>query len=311
MSDQIQKNTLLITGGTGLIGSALIASFIQQHFKIIVLTRSPHKITTQYAQSNQVIAVSQFEDIATDEKIDYVINLAGESIGGPRWTDARKEKLISSRVSTTDQLVQWLIRTQQQPKCIISGSAVGYYGIDSQEQWRVVCNEDSSAQPIFLSEICQRWEKSITPLIDKNLNVKIIRLGVVFAKHSPALKQMLLPIRFNLVGNVGSGKQPLTWIHIDDVVNAVHFLLKNETKEKVYNLCAPDHETQSDFVNISRHILNKTTFFPMPAAFFKIALGEQAHLIINGQFVAPRNLIQAGYSFKYPNLNIALNQLLQ
>lgn len=310
MNDQVQQNpTILITGGTGLIGSAIIPSFIQQSFKIIVLTRSSQKITEKYAHQN-VHAVSSFDEIAVDEHIDYVINLAGESIGGPRWTDARKEKLISSRVSTTEHLVNWLLKTKQQPKCIISGSAVGYYGIDPSLQWHTVCNENSPPQPIFLSEICQRWEQSIAPLKNENLNVKIIRLGVVFAKQSPALKQMLLPIKMNLVGNVGSGQQPLTWIHIDDVVAAIHFLLKDENQGGVYNLCAPDHETQADFVKVSQRVLGKTTFFPMPAAFFKVALGEQANLIINGQFVAPKNLLAAGYQFKHPNLESALEDLL-
>lgn len=304
-----KQNTILITGGTGLIGSALTHDFLKSFYKVIILTRHPEKLVERYRNQN-VQGISSFDEILPNEQIDYVINLAGESIGGKPWTESRRKTIISSRVDTTNQLVKWLKIRPNKPQCIISGSAVGYYGINEQHNWQTL-DEDSPSQPIFMSELCQKWENAILPLKAENFNIKIIRLGVVFARHAPALKQMLLPIKLNTVGKIASGKQPISWIHIEDLISAIHFLLHSKQSESIYNLTAPDLKTQKEFVQISSEILKKTPFLPLPEFPLKCILGEQSQLITNGQFVYPKHLIAENFEFKYPTLKIALNNILK
>lgn len=304
-----KENTILITGGTGLIGSALTHHFLKSFYKVIILTRNPEKLEQRYRNQN-VQGIRHFDEISSDQQIDYVINLAGESIGGKPWTQTRRTAIISSRVETTQQLVTWLKKRQNKPKCIISGSAVGYYGINEQHNWQVL-DENSPSQPIFMSELCQKWENSILPLAEDHFNIKIIRLGVVFAAHAPALKQMLLPIKLNTIGKIASGHQPISWIHLDDVISAIEFLFKSEQSQTIYNLTAPDLKTQKEFVQISSEILKKMPFLPLPEFPLKCILGEQSQLITNGQFVYPKHLIAEGFEFKYATLKDALKHVLK
>ncbi|MBF7687031.1 TIGR01777 family oxidoreductase [Acinetobacter rathckeae] len=306
----LAQHTILITGGTGLIGTALIQYFLAQQCHIIVLTRSPEQVSAKY-QNKAVTLVPHFNDISPNTTIDYVINLAGENISSQRWNEQRKQVLIQSRVNTTKQLTNWLDTQNIKPKCIISGSAVGYYGIDQTKTWQHVCNENSPPQNIFISEICQKWEKAILPwAIEQQQNLKIIRLGVVFSQHAPAFKQMLLPIKLNAVGNIGSGQQPLTWIHIEDVINAIVFLMTSRGKHQIYNLSAPQQTSQQQFVMACKSILHKHTPFSVPESLLKLVLKEQAELITNGQYVSPTHLSDDGYQFLYPTLDQALGHLL-
>ncbi|MBF7682775.1 TIGR01777 family protein [Acinetobacter sp. B5B] len=306
----LTQKTILITGGTGLIGTALITFLLQQSCHIIVLTRSPHRIKERYS-SKQVTPIGTFNDINTATTVDYVINLAGENIGSQRWSEQRKQDLIHSRVDTTQQLTHWLDTQKIKPECIISGSAIGYYGIDNTKKWQHICDEESPSQNIFVSKVCQKWENAILPWAEKQQqNVKIVRLGVVFAKQAPAFKQMLLPIKMNAVGNIGSGQQPLTWIHIDDVVNAIVFLMCSNTQYNVYNLTAPQQTTQQQFVRTCKDILHKYTPLSLPESVLKFVLKEQAELITNGQYVRPKHLSEEGYPFLYPTLDKALQHLL-
>lgn len=274
------------------------------------MTRSPNQVLKKY-NHERVTPIRTLDDIKKNLQINYVINLAGESIGSRRWTDSRKENLINSRVKTTEQLTHWLDTHNIKPKCIISGSAVGYYGVDQNKTWQKICDEDTPPQHIFISEICQKWEQAILPwALERQQNIKIIRLGVVFAQQAPAFKQMLLPIKLNSVGKIGSGQQPLSWVHIDDVVNAIVFLMKSPTQHKIYNLSAPQHITQQQFVHTCKKILHKYTPLSLPEIILKLILNEQAELITNGQFVTPKHLNDEGYQFKYPALDQALHDLL-
>lgn len=304
----ISASTILITGGTGLIGTALTQHFLTQNCQIILLTRHPQAIKQKYV-NQQVTIISQLTDIPQTQNIDYVINLAGESVGGGLWTKKRKQKLIDSRINTTNTLVQWLQTKGSKPKCTISGSAVGYYGIDTTHQWQTQ-DETSPAQNIFMSELCQKWENVIAPLKQLGFNTKIIRLAVVFSKKAPALKQMLLPIKLNTFGKIASGKQPICWIHMDDVIHAIEYILETPTTYDIYNLCAPDHTTQEEFVKNACQLMHKIAPLPLPECLLNLTLQEQAQLVTNGQFVQPKNLLNSGYRFKYTNLKDALNQIL-
>lgn len=299
----MQKLTVLVTGASGFIGSHLLPFLLKRQYKVIALTRQ----TNKSSQHPDLQWVTSFEQIQT-QQIDYVINLAGENIGQKRWSSERKQQLINSRVNTTQRLYEWLQQQHIFPKCIISGSAIGYYGIDPQEQWNTSCDENTPAQAIFMSELCQAWEQ--TALKFSQQNTKIIRLGIVFGQGGGILPQMLLPIRLNAAGKIGSGQQPVVWIHIQDVLSAIVFLLDSNSAQKVYNLVAPEQTNQQQFVKIASKILKRKPFISLPKFVFELALGEQSQLILNGQYVHPKALQALGFEFQYPTLNMALGEIL-
>ena len=294
---------VLVTGATGFIGQHLICALLEQGFYVLGLTRQQGK------KSDHAILfwVSEFSDIS-QRNIDYVINLAGENIGASRWSEARKQQLIASRVGTTQALFNWLREHNIQPKRIISGSAVGFYGIDPTEQWQKNCTEQDSSQAIFMSELCQQWEAMA--LSDVHFDVRILRLGVVLAADGGILPQMLNPIRWNMVGRIGSGQQPFAWVHIEDVLRAILFVLKTDHPAKIYNLVAPERTSQQQFVQIASQLLKKHPIFPLPAWVLQFLLGEQSQLVLNGQYVVPEELTQARFQFKYDTLQKALSKIL-
>lgn len=298
----MQQQTVLITGASGFIGSYLLPFLIARGYYIIALTRQHNRVSTHSA----LRWVNDLDQIET-QHINYVINLAGENIGAKRWTEQRKQQLIHSRVAMTEQLYQWLEQRQIFPTCIISGSAIGYYGIDPQQQWKLVCDENTPPQAIFMSELCQRWEQTALKFIQQK--TKIIRLGVVFGQGG-ILPQMLLPIRLNAVAKIASGQQPVVWIHIQDVLNAILFLLQSDHRQKVYNLVAPDRVNQQQFAQVAAHILKRKPFMTLPKCVFTLLLGEQSQLILNGQYVVPKALLDQGFQFQYPDLNTALTEIL-
>ncbi|WOE32975.1 MULTISPECIES: TIGR01777 family oxidoreductase [unclassified Acinetobacter] len=298
------QSSVLITGASGFIGSHLIPYLLHKQYRIIALTRQKNRS----AIDPNLHWINDLDQLP-DSDIDYVINLAGESIGQGRWHPVRKQQLIESRVNTTRQLYQYLTQHHIQPKRIISGSAVGFYGIDPLEQWQQILTEQSPPQAIFMSELCQQWE-AVTAQYPAQ-KTKIIRLGIVFGKNGGILPQMLLPIKFNLVSKIGSGRQPCVWIHIDDVIAAIEYLMHTDTNTDVFNLVAPELSSQQSFAQTAAQILHRKPLFSLPAWLMKRLLGEQSQLILNGQYVQPQALQQHGFEFKYPTLTSALTHLLK
>lgn len=297
------KERVLITGASGFIGTRLTEYLLAKDYAVIGLSRKKD-LVSPHPDMQWITALSELK---TDQ-IDYVINLAGESIGQGRWTAARKQKLIASRVQTTEQLYRYLEQRRIVPKCIISGSAIGYYGIDTTEQWQQACTEQSQAQTIFQSELCQQWEQ--TALQFSNQNTKIIRLGIVLSAKGGILPQMLLPIRLNVAGKIGNGRQPVVWIHIRDVLQSIEFIMTSNVPKQVWNLVAPERVSQADFVSLASRQLNKRPLLNLPAGLMKLVLGEQSQLILNGQYVKPQALLDAGYTFQFSTLKEALANLL-
>lgn len=298
------RSTILITGATGFIGQHLLKRWTDAGHRILAYTR---RNSLKGLDPN----VTWFQDFATlsPEAIDYVVNLAGENIGAARWSDKRKQQLIDSRIHTTTILRDWLLQHGIHPKCIVSASAIGFYGIDDTEQWTQRCDETADSQNIFVSELCQQWEAVWTQA--PHLNLKIMRLGIVLGANGGILPQMLLPIKLNAVGKIGHGRQPIAWVHLADVMQAIEFLWRDTSSQRVFNVVAPELTTQAQFAKTASRILGRVPFLPAPAWLFQLALGEQSQLILNGQFVVPKALEAAGFQFQYPTLQSALAQILK
>lgn len=294
--------TVLVTGATGFIGSHLLEYLLKHDFHVIAYSRQQKN-----SSNNQLQWIQDFSEI---EKlsIDYVVNLAGESIGEGRWSEKRKQQLIQSRVETTAKLYQYLNQFQMKPTCIVSTSAIGFYGIDSEENWSVECDEASPSQNIFMSELCQKWEAEALSHSDQN--TKIMRLAVVFGKGGGILPQMLLPIKLNLIGKIGTGRQPMTWVHVDDVIQAILFLFKSDSSQQIYNVAAPDHISQLQFVQIASQVLKRKPLLFLPSFVMKMLMGEQSQLVLNGQFVQPKALLKQEFQFQYTDLSNALKQIV-
>lgn len=298
------KPVVLLTGASGFIGSHLVHFLLERDYRVIGLTRQKNKREPHpdFHWINQLDELKQHQ-------IDYVVNLAGESIGQGRWTAARKKKLLNSRLDTTRHLFDYLEKNQLRPKRIISTSAVGYYGIDPNERWEQVCTEQSPPQDIFMSELCAKWEQ--LALSYANQNTKILRFAVVFGKGGGILPQMLLPIKLNLFGRIGHGRQPVTWVYLEDVLRAIEFLMLDDTTEQIFNVVAPEKSSQAQFARTAAQILKRKPLFPLPACSLKMMLGEQSQLVLNGQYVQPKALQEAGFQFHYPTLKEALDNILK
>ena len=297
------KPVVLMTGASGFIGSHLVKFLLASDYAVIGLTRQK-KLREEHPDFHWINDLEELKN----HQIDYVINLAGESIGQGRWTVARKKKLLDSRLNTTKQLYDYLEKNQIKPKRIISTSAIGYYGIDPQERWDRVCTEQSPPQSIFMSELCEKWEK--LALSYTGQDTKIVRFAVVFGQGGGILPQMLLPIKLNMFGRIGHGRQPVTWVHLQDVMRVIEFLMQQPTKQQVFNVVAPEKVSQAQFARIAAQVLKRKPLLPLPACSMKMMLGEQSQLILNGQYVQPKALQEAGFEFSYPTLKEALIEIL-
>ncbi len=307
---------VLITGGTGLIGRALSAALLRGGHRVIVLTRSPEKAREILPAG----AVAFKWDGRSPEgwahlikETDAVVNLAGESIGGEtlpaiftrRWTDTQKRRIKQSRVDAGKALVEAITAAKKKPAALIQASAVGYYGPRGDE----AIPESAPAGTDFLAGVCHAWETSTAGVAKVGVRHVAIRTGLVLAPEGGILPVMLLPFHLFAGGPVGSGKQVVSWIHIQDQVNAIRFLLENETAQGAYNLSAPNPVSNAEFGRVAGRVLRRPSFIPTPGFALKLGLGEKASLVLEGQRAVPERLLEAGYAFAYETLETALRDL--
>lgn len=301
---------LLVTGGTGFIGTALCRALLRDGHAITLLTRNPGKATDLFGLGVQTVQNFSALDPATH--FDVVVNLAGEPIVGSRWTDARKAVLHASRRDLTRSLVEWIAGAHCKPRLMISGSAIGYYGVQPLGD-ACSLSEDAPAQDIFMSQICQDWESSAQAVQQLGVALAILRLGIVLGPCSlgqGALPKMLLPIRLGLSGVLGHGQQVVSWVHLADVLGAIaHVMRRSGAQAKgVFNLTAPESCTQQEFVRVASRVLKRRWALPVAAPSWVLQglLGEQAALLLQGQRVFPTHLQNTGYNFVFPQLEPAL-----
>ena len=296
---------ILLTGGTGLIGTQLIHQLGHLH-QFTVLTRSVEK--ARKTLPADVTFISGLHDVADFADFDAVINLAGEPIADKRWTPLQKRKICHSRWDLTEQLVNRMRRCDNPPGVFISGSAIGFYGRQGSND---ITEYSYTVHEEFTHEVCQRWEKIAHSAASEHTRVCTLRTGVVLDKDTGALPKMALPVKLGVGGKIASGEQYLSWIHIDDMVAAIAFLLTNDNCEGPFNLTAPAPATNAAFTRALADTLHRPAFFTVPAFVLKILMGESADMVITGQKVLPKRLQEQGFSFTYPTLGGALKQIYQ
>jgi uncharacterized protein len=295
---------ILFSGSHGLVGTALIKSLeADGGHEIFRLVRHYPESPSQIEWSPERYSIA----LARIEGFDAVVHLAGESIAEGRWTEAKKKRIRDSRVKGTRLLGDALANLTKPPKIMISASAIGYYGNRADE----VLTESSAPGDDFLSDVCVEWEKATALATEKGIRVVNTRFGIILDKDGGALAKMLPPFRMGIGGRVGSGKQWMSWIALDDVVDGLKFALTNEGMNGPVNFVAPNPVTNSEFTKTLGKALSRPTLIPIPAFGVRLAFGEMGEaLLLSGQRVNPAVLNNSGYQFKYSQLAGAFAHVL-
>ncbi|MCU7555284.1 TIGR01777 family oxidoreductase [Alteromonas sp. ASW11-19] len=295
---------VLITGGTGLIGRHLIAALPDA--RITVLTRDTARAGEILPE--RVTLASSLSAIDDFDKFDAVVNLAGEPIADKRWTATQKQRICDSRWDITAQLVSRINDCSSPPDVFLSGSAIGYYGRQGD---KVVTEAFTDVHDEFTHEVCAKWESLANGVTQEHTRVCTLRTGVVLSAEGGALPRMALPFKLGVGGKVGDGSQYLSWIHIDDMVNAIVFLLNDSHARGPFNMTAPQPQTNAAFSQTLASTLHRPNLFFVPAFVMKLIMGEAAEIILTGQQVLPDKLTKAGFTFAYPTLDKALQNIYQ
>jgi uncharacterized protein (TIGR01777 family) len=296
---------LLMTGATGLIGSILLKKLREQSHSISLLSRNPPRRGDELGmwyrwQPGQVGEWERQVDGA-----DGIINLAGEPIAEKRWSKPQKEKLRNSRIDGTRSLVAAIARATVKPKFLINASAVGFYGAHGDEK----LNEASNPGDDFLSALCVEWEAEARKAQEFGVRVALLRTGIVLAKRQGALAKMAPPFKFFAGGPLGSGAQWMPWIHIDDEVGLIQFLIENPDRSGPFNATTPNPVSMAEFAKALGDVLNRPSWFAVPPSLLALAVGEMADMLLTGQRALPEAAMKLSYDFKFPEIRPALRSL--
>ena len=302
----MHKKRLLITGGSGFIGSRLVPVLLDQGHVVTVLTRNPDKTALHF--NHAVTTIEQLNLLNDTDVFDVAINLAGQGITDKRWTPGIKKQLRDSRILTTEKLISYLQAAKKKPECLISGSAIGYYG----NQGEKLINEQISGDNSFSSKLCFDWEHEAQQAEALGIRTCYLRTGIVLGKKGGALCKMLPAFKLGLGGPMGSGRQWMSWIHIDDLIGIILHVINNKDIKGAINGSAPNPVTNKVFSSTLARVLKRPAFLPMPAFVLKLMLGQMAEeLLLSGQRVIPKKILDAGYEFKYAELENALSEVVQ
>ncbi|WP_304524876.1 TIGR01777 family oxidoreductase [Halomonas sp. I5-271120] len=297
---------ILVTGGTGFVGRPLCQRLAEAGHDLLVVSRDPASARDLLPADARVAdSVMAF----AEARPEAIINLAGESIAGKRWSEAQKTRLVDSRVDITRELVKLCGQLAEEgaaPRVMISGSAMGYYG----DQGDARVTEDTSPHDEFAHRLCERWEQEAKAAEAHGVRVVLVRTGLVLEKDGGTLAKMLTPFKLGLGGPFGSGRQFMPWIHREDMLRLLEFLLEHEELSGPFNASAPKPETNAAFTaTLARH-LKRPAFMAVPACVLKVGLGDMANLLLTGADMRPARLENAGFRFEYPTLDQALTAIL-
>lgn len=293
---------ILVSGGTGLIGGAVVSALEKDRHEITLLSRFERVQAPRLLWDPERGKI----DARMLDGFNAVVHLAGESIAAGRWTPIMKERIRESRTRGTGLLAQTLAGIPRPPRVFVCASAIGFYGDRGDE----VLTEDSSAGTGFLADVCQEWESACRPLVSRGIRVVHARFGVVLSRRGGALKKMIPPFHWGLGGKIGSGRQWWSWVGLNDAVGALQHMLKTETVSGPVNVTAPGPVRNDEFTRILGRVLRRPTVTPLPAFAAKLVLGEMADaLLLASARVEPKKLIQSGYIFTAPTLAQALTEV--
>lgn len=310
--------TVLITGGTGLIGQALTEALLRKNYRLIILTRK----ALAWPNQSPLLQIAKWDvnkqqiDKNAIGQADYIIHLAGASLSEKRWTKKRKQEIIDSRVKSSELLVQSLKEIPNRVKAVISASAIGYYGeirpdmkTDSREQKKFV--ETDPPAPDFIGETCRRWEHSIQPVTELGKRLVILRIGMVLSRQGGIIAEFLKLLRLGIAPVLGNGRQLMSWIHIDDLVQMILFVMENEFLSGSYNAVAPAIVTQKKFSCLLAKELRGKFYVPVyvPAFLLKLLRGDMSREVLKSLAVSADKIQQAGFFFRYPDAASAIKQI--
>ncbi|MCM3324163.1 TIGR01777 family oxidoreductase [Cytobacillus kochii] len=300
---------IALTGGTGFIGQKLTDQLLQKNHQVYILTRNKEK-----KQEKQGLHFVQWLNEGDEpeemlEGIDVLINLAGESINSGRWTEERKRRIYHSRMHATNEVIRLINYLNEKPYTLINASAVGYYGTSEK---RTFDEASPYSGEDFLSTVVKNWE-DIAKTAEKDWNIRTVccRFGIILDKNAGALPKMALPYKLYAGGRIGSGNQWLSWIHINDVISAIVYMIEHESIEGPVNFTAPNPVTMNEFGHILSSVLHKPHWLPVPSFAVRAILGEMSMLVTEGQKVTPKKLLSHDYPFHFTHLKEALEDIYQ
>ena len=299
---------VLIPGGSGMLGRRLAANLTADGYEVILLSRAPER-------------VSALPDGARAERWDgrtaegwgnladgaaAIINLAGENIAGGRWTEERRRKIVQSRTHAGAAVVEAVKAATIKPNLVIQASGVGYYGPHGDE----AVTEGDGPGNDFGARVCVQWEAATAPAEAFGVRRAVIRTGVVLSPEALALRRLMLPYRFFVGGRLGSGRQWFSWIHIADYIAGVRFLVDHTDARGIFNLSAPGPLTNADFGKALGQAMGRPSWIPIPAAAMRLLFGEMSSVLLDGQRVVPRRLLDLGFQFRFPTAGLALRDIM-
>ncbi len=296
---------ILITGGTGFVGSELCPMLLQQGHYLTIITRSPKKYKEEQAKNQQFISWDA-NLVEAMEKTDAVINLAGENIFGQRWTDTVKKRIHNSRVESTKTLVEAMKAADNPPEVMVSASAAGYYGGRGTD----ILTEDEPPGSDFLAQVCVDWEAAAKPAKEAGVRLAIPRIGIVLEQGGGALQKMIPAFKLFVGGPIGRGTQFVPWIHRHDLCRGLIYPLKNDGFDGVYNLNAPNPVTMQELANALGDVMNRPAKLKVPEFVLNVALGEAAEPILESLRVRPKQLQKVDFEFKFTHVREALSEIL-
>lgn len=300
--------TVLITGGSGMVGRRLSEMLIEKGYDVIWLSREKH-VKAEIPRYKWNLLTGEIDKEALEEA-DVIVHLAGVGIAEGRWTEARKRMIVGSRVRSAHLLLDKLKELDTKIDAFISASAVGYYGASTTD--KVFKEEDEHDEDNFLGVTCYNWEEQAQQFTtDLGIRSVSIRTGVVLSKDSELIKKAVLPTKFWLAAPLGKGNQYMNWIHIDDLCRIYIKAIEDETMEGAYNAVAPEYTTNAEFMKGVASVLRKPMFMPrIPEFVFRWFLGESAQIILEGSRISSKKIQKTGFKFRYKTLSSALKDIL-
>jgi hypothetical protein len=305
---------IIIAGGSGLIGSALAQDLAKDKHEVIILSRNPARLSPVTSEVKFITWDGKTQQGwgKVVEGVNAIINLAGANIAGEgflpaRWTRARKENIRLSRLNAGKAITEAISSAREKPGVLVQASGIGYYGPRGDE----VIDESATPGRDFMAQLSQEWEQSTAQVEGQGVRRVIIRTGVVLSKEGGALSRLLLPYKLFMGGPLGNGRQVLSWIHIDDEVKAIRFLIDTQDSHGAYNLTAPHPVTNAELGKQIAKFLRRPYFLPVPGFAMRWAFGEVSTVVLDGQRVHPNRLLNSGFEFRYPTSDKALAEIIR